>query len=52
MLQIFGTSSGSAGGSYTGTLNLSPVPLRPSLPLLLTGLLGFAGLILPRARNR
>lgn len=52
VLQISGTSSGSAGGSYTGTLNLSPVPLPPSLPLLLTGLLGFAGLILPRARNR
>lgn len=52
VLQISGTSSGSAGGSYTGTLNLSPVPLPPSLPLLLSGLLGFAGLILPRARNR
>jgi hypothetical protein len=52
VLQISGTSSGSAGGSYTGTLNLSPVPLPPSLPLLLTGLLGFAGLLLPRARSR
>lgn len=52
VLQISGTSSGSAGGSYTGTLNLSPVPLPPSLPLLLAGLLGFAGLILPRARSR
>lgn len=52
VLQISGTSSGSAGGSYTGTLNLSPVPLPPSLPLLLTGLLGFAGLISQRARNR
>ncbi len=51
-LQISGTSSGSAGGSYTGTLNLSPVPLPPSFPLLLTGLLGFAGLMLQRARNR
>jgi len=52
VLQISGTSSGSAGGSYTGTLNLSPVPLPPSLPLLFTALLGFAGLIFQRARNR
>ncbi len=51
VLEISGTSSGSAGGSYTGTLNLSPVPLPPSLPLLLGGLLGLAGLILPRART-
>jgi len=52
VLEISGTSSGSAGGGYTGSLNLSPVPLPPSFPLLLTGLLGFAGLILPRSRNR
>jgi hypothetical protein len=52
VLQISGTSSGSAGGSYTGTLNLSPVPLPPSFLLLLTGLFGFAGMILPRGRNR
>ena len=52
VLEISGTASGTAGGSYTGTLNLSPVPLPPSLPLLLTGLLGFAGLTLPRKRNR
>lgn len=52
VLEISGTASGPSGGSYTGTLNLSPVPLPPSLPLLLTGLLGFAGLVLPRSRNR
>ncbi|MDE2450930.1 MAG: FxDxF family PEP-CTERM protein [Gammaproteobacteria bacterium] len=51
VLQISGTSSGSAGGSYTGTLNLSPVPLPPSLPLLLTALLGLAGLMF-RQRER
>lgn len=52
VLQISGTSSGSTGGSYTGTLNLSPVPLPPSFPLLLTSLLGFAGLTRNRVRNR
>lgn len=52
VLQISGTASGSLGGSYTGTLNLSPIPLPPSFALLLTGLLGFAGLVLPRSRNR
>lgn len=52
VLQISGTASGSAGGSYTGTLNLSPVPLPSSFPLLLTGALGFAGLFLQRPRNR
>lgn len=51
VLQISGTATGASGGSYTGTLNLSPVPLPPSFPLLLTGLLGFAGLILPRSRK-
>lgn len=52
VLEISGTASGAGGGSYTGTLNLSPVPLPASFPLLLTGLLGFAALALTRARNR
>lgn len=43
VLEVSGISSGSAGGSYTGTLNLSVVPLPSSFLLLLTGLLGFAG---------
>ena len=52
VLEISGTSTGTAGGGYTGQLNLSPVPLPASLPLLLAGLLGFAALVLPRQRNR
>ncbi len=52
VLEISGTASGSAGGSYTGTLNLSPVPLPASFPLLLSGMLGLAGLFLQRSRKR
>lgn len=50
VLEVSGTVGGTAGGGYTGSLNLSPVPLPPSFPLLLTGLLGFAGLF-ARSRN-
>lgn len=52
VLELSGTVTGSQGGIYTGQLNLSPVPLPPSFPLLLVGLLGFAGLVLKRSRNR
>jgi hypothetical protein len=44
-LEIKGTVSGSAGGSYSGVLDMAPapVPLPAALPLLLSGLggLGF-----------
>ena len=52
VLEISGTESGSFAGGYTGSLDLAPVPLPASLPLLLTGLLGFAGLFIQRHRNR
>ncbi|MBS0375219.1 MAG: FxDxF family PEP-CTERM protein [Proteobacteria bacterium] len=43
VLQVRGTVSGSAGGAYAGVLNIVPVPLPATLPLLLSGLaaLGF-----------
>jgi len=38
VLEIRGNVTGSAGGSYAGTLNLAPVPLPAALPMLLSGL--------------
>ena len=52
VLEISGTESGSFAGGYTGSLDLRPVPLPASFPLLLAGLLGFAGLFLQKRRNR
>jgi hypothetical protein len=43
VLQVRGTASGGNGGSYSGSLNVSPVPLPAALPLLLSGL-GLLGL--------
>jgi hypothetical protein len=51
VLEVSGTVDGSFAGGYSGSLDLAPVPLPASFPLLLTGLLGFAGLILQRRRN-
>lgn len=38
VLEVLGTVTGSAGGSYSGVLDLAPVPLPAALPLLLSGL--------------
>ena len=40
VLQIVGIETGSANGSFSGQLNLTPVPLPAALPLLLSGLGG------------
>lgn len=45
VLEIRGLVTGGSGGSYAGVLNLTPVPLPAGLPLLLTGMGLFAGLI-------
>ena len=38
VLEVRGNVTGSAGGSYSGSLNLVPTPLPAALPLLLSGL--------------
>lgn len=44
-LDVAGTPNGTNGGSYTGILNLAPVPLPPSLWLLISGLGAAAALL-------
>lgn len=48
VLEIRGDVAGSGGGTYSGELNLQPVPLPAALPLLLSGL----GLLGGFARKR
>jgi len=38
VLEVAATGTGSSGGSYSGSLNLAPVPLPAALPLLISGL--------------
>jgi hypothetical protein len=38
VLEVRGDITGTSGGSYSGTLNLTPVPVPAALPLLLSGL--------------
>lgn len=44
VLEVRGDVTGTAGGSYTGIINLEPVPLPAALPLILSGLGLFGGL--------
>ncbi|MGA7823459.1 MAG: hypothetical protein WCA14_04645 [Steroidobacteraceae bacterium] len=48
VLEISGLTSGSLGGMYEGSLNLTQVPLPASLPMLLAALVGL-GFMLRRA---
>ncbi len=38
ILEVSGSTAGSDGGQYVGSLDLTPVPLPPGLPLLLCGI--------------
>ncbi len=38
VVEVRGTVNGTAGGNYTGSLNLTPVPLPAGLPALVSGL--------------
>jgi len=40
VLEIAGLEIGSSNGTYSGQLNITPVPLPAALPLLLSGLGG------------
>jgi hypothetical protein len=51
VLEIRGDVSGSGGGTYSGELNLDPVPLPAALPLLFSGL-GLLGGILRKRFTR
>jgi hypothetical protein len=49
VLEVRGNVTGTSGGSYSGTLNVAPVPLPAALPLLFSGL-GLLGGGLARRR--
>jgi hypothetical protein len=50
VLEVRGDVTGSAGGTYSGELNLNPVPLPAALPLLFSGLGLLGGMLRKRRR--
>jgi hypothetical protein len=48
VLEVRGDVTGTSGGSYSGTLNLTPVPVPAALPLLVSGLGLLGGLVRKR----
>jgi hypothetical protein len=51
VLELRGDVNGSGGGSYSGTLNVNPVPLPAGLPLLTCGIGILGGWVRRRTRN-
>jgi hypothetical protein len=52
VIEVRGTVSGSSGGNYTGSLNLTPVPLPAGLPSLMGGLALLACFVWRRAGSK
>jgi hypothetical protein len=48
VVEVRGDVTGTTGGSYSGTFQLSPVPLPETLPLLLSGLIAVGGVFVWR----
>jgi hypothetical protein len=51
VLELRGDVNGTGGGSYSGTLNVNPVPLPAGLPLLASGIGLFGGWLRRRRRS-
>ena len=51
VLELRGDVNGTGGGSYSGTLNVNPVPLPAGLPLLLSGMGLLGGWLRRRSRG-
>jgi hypothetical protein len=51
VLEVRGDATGGVGGAYSGTLELSPVPVPPTLWMLLSGLAGLMATARPRLRK-
>ncbi len=51
VLEIRATSVGDTGGSYSGVLNITPVPLPAALPLAMTGLAALTAFVRRRRQG-